>query len=247
MHKISDKVKNAESNITTLQGEVSQLKQQVNQMSFLTGALDARVEDVKGHSRHNNIRLLDFPKRAEGLSVEAFLEKWVQQSLRPSGLTPQFIIDRAHRALGPMLVAGAPPRTLIARIFNYRDRDAILRAARESAVQQFENHNISIYPDYTQRVQESCKSCLEVKMKLQEMDIKYMLLYPAKLCVKHAGKSHFFEYPDEVWNELDMADKITVRNDPNPFRTRRRRQSWGMQRGRGRGCVNSLDAPCIIV
>ena len=111
----------------------------------------------------------------------------------------------------------------------YRDRAAILRAARETENPQFENHKISIYPDYTQKVQDSRKSYLEVKRKLREMDIKYMLLYPAKLRVIHAGKSYFFKHPNEVWNWLDMADKIPLHtmSNPDPFHAYRQERPRG--------------------
>ena len=93
-------------------------------------------------------------------------------------MSPLFAIERAHRALMPPPV-GAPPRVIIAKILNYRDRDTILKVAREKGPLKFENHTIAIYPDYTRRVQEARKSFLSVKQKLKAMDIKYMLLYPA--------------------------------------------------------------------
>ena len=59
-------------------------------------------------------------------------------------------------------------------------------------------------------VQEMRKSFLAVKQKLRAMDVKYMLLYPAKLQVIHKGQSHFFERPEEVWQWPDMADQMPV-------------------------------------
>ena len=76
-HKISENILNAETNITALQGEVRQLKQQTNKMSVLTSSLDARVEDAEGRTRRNLIRPLGFPKRAEGMAVESFWENWM--------------------------------------------------------------------------------------------------------------------------------------------------------------------------
>ncbi|KAJ1205483.1 hypothetical protein NDU88_000917 [Pleurodeles waltl] len=76
---------------------------------------------------------------------------------------------------------GAPPRTIIARLLNYRDRDCVLRAARDSDKAVFENGNISIYPDDTNKVQNSRKSFLELKAKLRAMNVRNMFLYPVRL------------------------------------------------------------------
>ncbi|KAJ1124906.1 hypothetical protein NDU88_003353 [Pleurodeles waltl] len=99
------------------------------------------------------------------------------------------------------------PRAVIARLANYRNRDCVLRAARDSDKAVCENGKISIYPDYTNKVQNSQKSFLEVKVKLRAMNVRYMFLYPACLKVLSGGRSHFFEHPEEVWRWLEMWDK----------------------------------------
>ena len=121
---------------------------------------------------------------------------------------------RTHQYLLKKRMVHVQDVTLTGRIMtknlNYRNRDTILKAAREKVPLKFENHTITIYPDYTKRVQESRKSFLSVKQKLRAMDIKYMLLYPARLRVIYNGQSHFFEQPEEVWQWLDMTDQTPV-------------------------------------
>ncbi|KAJ1197607.1 hypothetical protein NDU88_001463 [Pleurodeles waltl] len=113
--------------------------------------------------------------------VEAFVENWISDVLQPVGLSRVFLVERARRALVVPPRPGAPPRAIIARLLNHRDRDCVLRAARHSDKAVFENGKISIYPDYTNIVQNSRKISLEVKAKLRAMNIRYMLLYPARL------------------------------------------------------------------
>ena len=211
LRKVSDKVTTAEDNITSLQTEVRHLKKQVSHLTNATETLADKAEESEGRARRSNLRLLGFPERAEGRAAEAFLEGWLTETVPQGELSTIFAIERAHRALTSPPPVGAPPRALIAKILNYRDRDTILRVAREKAPLKFENHNITIYPDYTQRVQEMRKSFLEVKQKLRAMEVKYMLLYPAKLRVIYKGQSHFFEKPEEVWQWLDMADQMPAR------------------------------------
>ncbi|KAJ1190331.1 hypothetical protein NDU88_007069 [Pleurodeles waltl] len=121
-----------------------------------------------------------------------------------------FVVERAHRAVVVPPRPGAPAKAIIAHLLKYKDRNCVLRAARESYKAIYENCKISIYPDYTKKVQGSRKGFMEVKAKLQAMNIRYMLLCPARLKVISGGRSHFFERPEEVWRWMEMWDKAIL-------------------------------------
>ncbi|KAJ1153343.1 hypothetical protein NDU88_006104 [Pleurodeles waltl] len=205
--KVSDKVKVAEGSIVELQTEVGALRKQMVQANSTVGRLEARLEDPEGRSGRNNVRLLGFLECAEGSAAEAFVKSWIRDVLQPTGLSRVFVVERAHRALIAPPRPGSPPRANIASLLNYKDRDCVLRAARESDKAIYENCKISIYPDYTNKVQSSRKRFMEVKANLCTMNIRYMLLNPARLKVLSGGRSHFFDRPKEVWRWLEMWDK----------------------------------------
>ncbi|KAJ1148574.1 hypothetical protein NDU88_001402 [Pleurodeles waltl] len=207
LRKVSEKVKVAEGSIAKLQTEVGSLRKQMMQVSSTVGKLEARLEDAGGSSCRNNIRLLGFPERVERAMVEVFVESWIKDVLQPVGLSRVFVGKQAHSALVAPSRPGAPSRAIIARLLNYKYRDCILRAARESERAIFENCKISIYHDYMNKVQTSRKEFMEVKAKLPAMNIRYMLLYLAHLKVISGGKSHSFDRPEEVWRWLEMWDK----------------------------------------
>ncbi|KAJ1137501.1 hypothetical protein NDU88_003899 [Pleurodeles waltl] len=164
---------------------------QVVQPTSTVGLLEVRLEDAEGRYRRNNVRLLGFPERAEGSAVESFVESWIKDMLQLVGLTRVFLVERAHRALVALPQPGAPPRAIITRLLSYKDRDCILRTSLESEKAIYENCKISIYPDYTNKVQNSRKGFMETKAKLRAMNIRYMLLYPARLKVL-SGANHTF-------------------------------------------------------
>ncbi|KAJ1218572.1 hypothetical protein NDU88_006150 [Pleurodeles waltl] len=149
LQKVADKVSDAEANITALQTEVHQLKQQMTRMTTPTTALEERAEDEEGRSRRNDIRLLGFPEGTEGQSTELLLYPWVPEELKLEGSPQYLLIEQAHQALTPKPPPGAALWALIAQLLNYRDKDAILRVAREHPPLQYEGQNIIIYPDYT--------------------------------------------------------------------------------------------------
>ncbi|KAJ1185144.1 hypothetical protein NDU88_001939 [Pleurodeles waltl] len=56
------------------------------------------------------------------------------------------------------------------------------------------------FPDYTFQVQKQRHSFDGVKKALQAKELKYSMLFPAKLCVIAEGKSWYFTSPADVWD-----------------------------------------------
>ncbi|KAJ1143153.1 hypothetical protein NDU88_009464 [Pleurodeles waltl] len=168
LRKVLDKVKVAEGSIVELQAEVGTLQKQMVQAGSTVGSLEAQMEDAEGRSRLNNIRLLVFPERSEGSMVEAFVKTGSGMCCSLWVSLKCFCVFGQEGAWSTCcaVAARAPPRAIIARLLNYRDRDCVLRAARDSDKAVFENGMISIYPDHTNKVQNSQKSFLEVNPKL---------------------------------------------------------------------------------
>ncbi|KAJ1122543.1 hypothetical protein NDU88_001029 [Pleurodeles waltl] len=88
----------------------------------------------------------DFQKMSEKVTSAETHIKLLQS-------TSKKLEEKAYRALGPAPNPGAPPRTIIARVFYYRDRDAILQEARSYGDIKYENATIHFFPDFTLRVQ----------------------------------------------------------------------------------------------
>ncbi|KAJ1179102.1 hypothetical protein NDU88_004338 [Pleurodeles waltl] len=145
--KVSNKVKVAEGSIVDLQTEVGTLRKQMAQVTSTVGTLEARLEDSEGRSRRHNVHLFGFPERAEGSTVESSVEQWIREVLQAEGPSRVFVVERAHRASAAPPRPGAPPWAIIACLLNYKDRDCILRTARETDRAVFENRKISIFPD----------------------------------------------------------------------------------------------------
>mgnify|MGYP002804549248 CR=1 FL=1 len=97
-------------------------------------------------------------------------------------------------------------------------------------------------------MQEQQKTFIEVKKKLREINLQYMLLYPAKLKVISQGKTHFFERPEEVWNWLEMWDQIPVKtmNSKDPFFSRRREEARKRYKGKARGGGHNNDNSIVV-
>ncbi|KAJ1188479.1 hypothetical protein NDU88_005240 [Pleurodeles waltl] len=125
-HKLADSVARNEPCLTTVQPALRDLQTQVMQLTTPVSSLQRRAEDVEGRLRRNTICFLGFLKCAEAPSAELCLELWLITTVLGNKLPPFFSIKRAHQILHRPLPPGDQPRPLIARLFNFRDRDLVL-------------------------------------------------------------------------------------------------------------------------
>lgn len=116
--------------------------------------------------------------------------------------SPTFIVERAHRWLAPR-----PPRPIVARLLNYRDRGAALRHARELRVLPYEGSELALYLDFTPQVQEACGQFAPAKRNLRELQPDYAMLYPARLRLTLNGKNKIYSDPQALQQELKKLDK----------------------------------------
>lgn len=198
LDQVSRKVDRHDLRITNLETRVSDyddnhtaLSSQLTTMNKEMELIRTRNEDLEARSRRNNIRVTGIPESTNMGPIERYMEELLRD-LFGTDLSPMFLVERAHRTLGPRPPPGTPPRAILARILNYRDRDTILRLARERGSLTYQNHAIAIYPDFTQAVQSARREFIPAKKVLQKCGAKYAMLYPARLRVMASGKPIFF-------------------------------------------------------
>lgn len=67
---------------------------------------------------------------------------------------------------------GAPPRTFIFRLLNFRDRDLVLRVARRTGELRHENAKLMLFPDFSVETQRLWRTFDQVKAQLRS-EIQY--------------------------------------------------------------------------
>lgn len=76
------------------------------------------------------------------------------------------MVENAYHILPVRGPQGAPPRTLIFKHLNFRDRNLVLREARNVGELKFENTKLLIFPDYSIETQRLRKSFDHVRTRL---------------------------------------------------------------------------------
>lgn len=202
IQKIRERTAAAESRISEIEDKLPMMIRESQSTSRLARATDTRTEEFENRLRRNNVRIVGLSEKVEGRDPTQFKEQWMADVFGKEAFTHLCAVERAHRIPTRPLPPGSPPRPMLARLLNYRDRESVLRLAREKRNIQYNGTRISFYPDFSAAVQKNRSRFSEIKKRLQ------------KLRVTLRGQVHFFEHPAEASDWLDANE--------NEFRQARR-------------------------
>ncbi|KAJ1154003.1 hypothetical protein NDU88_006760 [Pleurodeles waltl] len=106
--------------------------------------LENKAEDAENRARHNNIRVVGLPEKVEGTDMVCYLEAWLSSVVVPEGLSPYFVLERAHGVPTKSLPPGAPPRMVVAQLLHFKDHDYLLQQVRLHENLMVENSSVLI-------------------------------------------------------------------------------------------------------
>ena len=132
--------------ISAVETSVAELRQE-NKM------LRAKLSDLEGRSRRNNIRIVGVPEGEERGRPTEFVSNLIPKLLGDDNFTKPVVIDRAHRVQRPKPPEGSRPRMIITRVHLTQEKEKILRLGRQSSM-EYKGNRILIFPDYTAEVME---------------------------------------------------------------------------------------------
>lgn len=161
-------------------------------------ALWNRVQVLENQSRRNNVRLLGLK---ETIGTSGTLLDCVQKILSEGlgmPLDEDMVIERVHRQLGPAPNPDQPPRPVLIRFLRQSTRDKVVNLAKEKRGCNYGGCQLSLFPDMSKELAQKRKAFTPVKRKLQQLDIRYSLAFPATLHFKWRGKGVSFNSAAEA-------------------------------------------------
>lgn len=203
--EITERVEEAEERISGAEDEVTQLKTRVNTLESQVKLQLEKLDEMENRSRRNNVRLVGLPENEEGRDAGKFLESWIPSILEMKDTA--LALERAHR-VGPRPQAengaganAAPrrPRTLIMKFLNYRQKEEVLRAAKDKGTVKYKDQAIRFFPDVTAETHRKQRAYDGVRQKLRQRGIdKHRVIFPARLLLTYDGKTKLYDTPAEV-------------------------------------------------
>lgn len=196
LNECAERVGEVEVRISAAEDIITSLQATVKTLENKKKDLEEKVLDLEARSRRSNLRLVNLPEGAEGKDACAFLESWLPEPLNLAPLRTSLVLERAHR-IGPKSQTNiAPPRTLIMKFSNYKDKSSVIRAARAQGQILYKNHQ----EDLAAGVHKKHKEFDAVRQQLRAMGIRYGMIPLARLLVTHNGQSRIFNKPAEAEN-----------------------------------------------
>ncbi len=184
-----------QSRYDTIQAAVRKDRDQISRLESKFDDITLKIADMEDRSRRSNVRLVGLREGVEGDDCIAFLKanlpKWI-----PSIATREIKIERAHRIYSDK--QSKRPRTVIFKLLDYTDRQAILKGARAVYPVKFGSETLHFFPDYSADTTKKRKAFTEVRKKMDTLGIQSFLLFPATLKVIHSGRQNLFRSPLEA-------------------------------------------------
>lgn len=172
--------------------------------------LQKELEDSNNRARRNNIRLIGAPEGVEAGDLREYLGN-ILPSLLKTTFLKDLEIDRAHRVPTNMALNRTTPRPIIFRLLRYQQAEQILAAARANHHLEIDGHKVSFFPDLSKPTMDRRKKLLAYRPRLQQLQARFGLLYPAKLRVTLHNHTRTFEDPDLLAAFLDSKEAELMR------------------------------------
>lgn len=201
--KLRARVSDAEQRVRLTEDTVTEHTASICTLQMKVRALEYKVDNAENRNRRNNLHIVGMPEGAEGKNPTVFVEELLRGLLPAAQFSPYFTVECAHRIPPVPGLPGSNPRTLIFRLLNFRDRDEILRIARRAGELKYQNATLMFFPDFSLETQKLRRSFDQVKVGLQAQNIKYSILFPAKLRVQEGETGKFFTAPCDAAAWLD--------------------------------------------
>lgn len=134
------RISNTEDDVVSLQRRAKSLEEKVT-------TLTSKLDSYENRSRRSRIWIINLPESAEGNDACAFLELWLPEALGLTALASPMVIERAHRLSGPKPVGNGPPRPLIMKFLNYKDKVRVENAARQRSKVLYKDRQVMLFPD----------------------------------------------------------------------------------------------------
>lgn len=175
-------------NVSALLKKTNELDLRLQQLEFACSTpqqdnvlLKAKLADLEGHSRRQNIRIIGLPESLKGSRPTVFFSQLLVDVFGTEVLSTPPELDRAHWSLAPKPATGAKPQPVIIRLHRFQVKDLLICQAHRRGDLFYKGHKIRLYEDYSSDVLKQRADYKSSMAELYKHGYKPARLYPAKL------------------------------------------------------------------
>lgn len=228
INKTSARIEEAEKRIDETETRLQVAEDTVQELLRLQIHLDAKLTDLEGRSRRENIRVHGVKEGAEdnSPSMVVYVERLLREGLELPD-TFELRVERAHRALMPKPPGEAPPRSIVVKLSSYKVKEELLRKAWQKRGFEHLGKRVNLDHDYAPDVLKKRKEYAEAKAVLKERKIRFQTPFPARFRVFYQEGVMVYESAGEATE--DMAKRgfpVSVIKQPDSLLEQIQRFTW---------------------
>lgn len=197
-----DRMDEAEQRISSVEDTIKTGKEGTDMLIKQIDLLTSKVDELENYSRKRNIRLVNLPSGVEKDDPVGFITKWLPDALGAETFPSPLFIEAAHRvpARQPQTQSNRRrPPVFIVRFLNFQDKVKAMKAAKTKKKVMCGDQDVMFFPDLTAELHRRRKKFDAVKQQLKSLNIRYGLMFPAKLKVwKEDGHTQEFNTPEDA-------------------------------------------------
>lgn len=242
INKMNKRVEEAEERIDEAETRIQSTEDVLSQLVKLQVQMEAKLTDLEGRSRRDNIRLHGVKEGAEDnvATMISFVEDLLMKGLELPPTT-ELHVERAHRSLAPKPPTEAPPRSIVIKFASYRTKEDMLKRAWQVKGFDFQGRRVHLDHDYAPELLKKRREYKEAKAVLKERNIRFQTPFPARMRVFYTEGT--VTYSSAEVATADMAERglpVTVLKSQTSLLDRVNQLTW--RHGGRRG--NREDASC---
>lgn len=162
-----------------------------------------RCDDLENRSRRSNLRILNIPESSEeGKDPVKFMSDVLMEVMGPEVFSAPPELERAHRTPTSRAGQRSSPRTFLVCFSRFQQKEAALRWARNHEL-KYQGATIRVYQDVSAALAKKKAAFNGIKQALYQKNVRFHLLYPARLRVMCGDDVFTFDSPDEAQKFFD--------------------------------------------
>lgn len=199
---ILNRVTDAEKRIGDLEDQSAADSKALKNLTKEMNLMKAKFTNLEAHSKRNNLVFVGLDEELEPGNLDKKLNDILRYILDLKEDDPVPEVERHHRTLRPRPAPTEPPRPYLVRMLRWTDRQRTLRAAAKKGQLFWGGKPFRVYQDLPVEIKRQRAEFDDIRGKLRNTDLRYGLLYPARLIVTIDAVKHTYNNASEAAEDL---------------------------------------------
>ncbi|XP_077018145.1 uncharacterized protein C6orf141 homolog isoform X1 [Tamandua tetradactyla] len=193
MDTYNGRSKETEATISELEDGTSEFQKETETIGKRMGKLEQGIRELNDNMKRTNIRVVGVPEGEEkGKGGEKLMEEIITENFPTLMKDLNLQIQEVQRTPKRIDPNRRSPRHLLVRMSEVKEKERILKAAREKQSVTYKGNPIRLCVDFSAETMEARRQWDDIFKLLKEKNFQPRLLYPAKLSFKNEGEIKTF-------------------------------------------------------